>query len=87
MKEIKLEGRGITHKLIHISGSRYKLDTKYTYRIGMDKHGKCTFIDPAGGPFMDIGYMIDGMKVKSIYSNGEIEFEDDISGNKSAGAI
>jgi hypothetical protein len=34
------------------------------------------FVDPSGGPFISIGYMIEGRPVKRISSaNGEIFFE------------
>ena len=82
-KEIILEGRGVRHKLIHVEGNKYQLDTDFNYRVGFQNNeDDITFIDPAGGPFMHVGYEIDGRKIKKLYNGGIIEFEDDISGDK-----
>lgn len=78
--EIKLNSRGnIDNRLIQIEGKplKFKLETPFNYRIGFENDNieECTFIDPAGGPFIKVGSEIDGHKVKSIHGNGTIEFE------------
>ena len=78
--EIKLNSRyGIDNRLIQIDGklNRYRLSTKYNYRVGFedDNIEKCTFIDPDGGPFITVGSEIEGHRVRAIYDNGIIEFE------------
>lgn len=78
--EIKLKSRyKIDNRLVQIEGEslKYKLKTEFNYRVGIkdDTTKECTFIDPAGGPFISIGDEIEGHKVKTIYQDGIIEFE------------
>lgn len=77
--EIKLNSRyGFDNKLVQLEeGSlKFKLKTDYNYRVGFkDNPEECSFIDPNGGPFIEIGNEIEGHKVKAIYSNGIVEFE------------
>lgn len=76
-KVIKLQGRGVNHKLVHVEGNKYKLQTEFNYRVGFEKNeDDITFIDPAGGPFMHVGYEIEGRKIKKLYNEGIIEFEE-----------
>lgn len=83
-KEITLRGRGVKHKLLHIEDNKYQLETDFNYRVGFEKNeDDITFIDPAGGPFMHVGYEIEGRKIKKLYNKGIIEFEDDLSGDSS----
>lgn len=80
-KEIKLQSRGgVDNKLIHIEDNKYQLQTPYNYRIGFeqDPEKDIIFIDPAGGPFMQVGTEIDGRIIKMIYPKGIIEFENEI---------
>lgn len=77
---IKLNSRGGTNnKLVQINGEslKYKLETEFCYRVGFkdDSMKECSFIDPSGGPFITIGSVIEGHKVKAIYESGIIEFE------------
>lgn len=78
--EIQLNSRGgIDNRLIQIEGEplKFKLKTEFNYRVGFNDDGssECTFIDPAGGPFISIGNKIEGHIVKAIYGDGIIEFE------------
>lgn len=79
-KKIQLKSRGgLDNKLVQVEGEplKFKLETDYNYRIGFKDNNieECTFIDPAGGPFITVGSEIEGHKVKAIYGNGIIEFE------------
>lgn len=67
---------------MHLEGNKYKLETDFNYRVGFDDSMKCTFIDPAGGPFMYPGYEIEGREIKAIHDEAIIEFEDGISSDK-----
>ena len=78
--EIQLKSRGgLDNRLVQVEGEplKFKLETDYNYRIGFKDNNieGCTFIDPAGGPFITVGSEIEGHKVKAIYGNGIIEFE------------
>ena len=76
--EIQLNSRyGIDNRLVQVEGEplKYKLKTDLNYRVGFNDNKEYTFIDPAGGPFITIGSVIEGHKVKAIYENGVIEFE------------
>ena len=78
--EIQLESRGgLDNRLVQVEGEplKFKLKTDYYYRVGFkdDNIEECTFIDPAGGPFITVGSEIDGHIVKAIYGNGIIEFK------------
>ena len=79
-KKIQIKSRGgLDNKLVQVEGEplKFKLETDYNYRIGFKDNNieGCTFIDPAGGPFITVGSEIEGHKVKAIYGNGIIEFE------------
>lgn len=78
--EIQLKSRNnLNNKLVQAEGEplKFKLKTDYYYRIGFkdDNMEECTFIDPAGGPFIAVGDEVDGHKVKAIYNDGVVEFE------------
>lgn len=78
--EIQLESRGgLDNRLVQMEGEplKFKLETDYNYRVGFkdDNMEECTFIDPAGGPFIAIGSEIDGHIVKAIHESGIVEFE------------
>ena len=78
--EIQLKSRdNLNNKLVQVEGEplKFKLKTDYSYRIGFkdDNMEECTFIDPAGGPFIAVGDEVDGHKVKAIYNDGVVEFE------------
>ncbi len=80
-KEIQLHSRGgIDNKLVQIEGEplKFKLEAAYGYRVGFktDDEDDCTFIDPAGGPFITVGTNIEGYIVKTIFKDGTIEFEE-----------
>lgn len=82
---IELKARyGYVHQLKHIDGNLWKLefDPKsggYYRCIGFsgDEHvgPNISAIDPDGGPYIHIGYEIDGKIVKSITNDGIIELE------------
>ena len=79
-KKIQLKSRGgLDNKLVQVEGEplKFKLETDYNYRIGFKNNNieGCTFIEPAGGPFITVGSEIERHKVKAIYGNGIIEFE------------
>lgn len=59
------------------TSTKYQLHTKFSYRCGIteDTPDMYTFIDPSGGPFITLGYDIEGHKVKAIHSGAIIEFE------------
>lgn len=78
--EIQLKSRGgLDNRLVQVEGEplKFKLETDYNYRVGFkdDNMEECTFIDPAGGPFIAVGSEIDGHTVKAIYKSGIVEFE------------
>lgn len=79
--EIQLKSRyGVDNKLVRVdtdSSVFYKLITPHNCRVGISEEDpyKCTFVDPSGGPFIDIGYEIDGHKVKAIHAGFIIELE------------
>lgn len=78
--EIQLSSRGnIDNRLVQVEGEslKFKLKTEFNYRIGFkdDAMEECTFIDPAGGPFISVGSEVDGHIVKAIYKDGTVEFE------------
>lgn len=86
--EIKLKSR-YTHsdnRLVHIEGNRWKLKTDYNYRLIMYEDGSNIHsIDPEGGPMLSVGALVEGYRITKIYSNGEIEMENesDISCDRS----
>lgn len=78
--EIRLDSRGnIDNRLVQVEGEplKYQLKTEFNYRVGFrdENIDECTFIDPAGGPFITVGSEIDGHTVKAIHESGIIEFE------------
>lgn len=78
--EIQLNSRGgIDNRLVQVEGEplKFQLKTDFNYRVGFrdENIDECTFIDPAGGPFITVGSEIEGYKVKAIYRNGIVEFE------------
>lgn len=78
--EIQLNSRGnIDNRLVQVEGEplKYQLKTEFNYRVGFrdENIDECTFIDPAGGPFITVGSEIDGHIVKAIHKSGIIEFE------------
>lgn len=48
-------------------------DLKY-WRSGFANDGSIDFVDPSGGPFIDIGYQIDGREVIKIETGEQIIF-------------
>lgn len=79
--EIKLESRGnLENILVQTENNplRYKLRSEFCCRMGLnkDKPSEANFLDPAGGPFMTVGDIIDGHKIKAIYTDCTIEFEE-----------
>lgn len=78
---IQLESRNReNNKLIRVGDEnslRYKLDTEYNVRVGIikDDPTQYSFIDPSGGPFIEVGSKIEGHTVKAIYDDLTIEFE------------
>lgn len=79
--EIKLDSRyGEVNKLVRVGNEnslRYKLDTEFNVRVGVikDNPSQYSFIDPSGGPFIEVGSKIEGHTVKAIYDDLTIEFE------------
>lgn len=77
--EIKFKSRGgINNKLVQLKDEplKFQLKTDFPYRVGFDRtKDEYTFIDPAGGPFIEVGSEIDGHKVKAIHKGAIIEFE------------
>lgn len=61
------------------NSKKYLLKTDYSVRIGRDKDSESySFVDLSGGPFIQIGTVIEGMTVKSIKKSDKgvlIEFE------------
>lgn len=82
MDEIKLKSRyGDIHKLVKISDKDYRLELSNEYcRVGIieDNPDNYSFIDPSGGPFIEKGSKINGLKVNKIKKSNPgfiIEFE------------
>lgn len=78
--EIQLHSRGnIDNRLVQVEGNKYRLETSFNYRTGYKDYpeGEITFIDPAGGPFMTVGSVIEGHKIKALHKGSIIEFEDE----------
>lgn len=78
--EIKLYSRGgLDNRLVQMEEEplKFELKTDYNYRVGFkdDNMEECTFIDPAGGPFIAVGSEIEGHVVKAIHKSGIVEFE------------
>ena len=78
--EIQLNSRyNMDNRLVQVEGEplKFELKTDYNYRVGIIEENpeECSFIDPAGGPFITVGSKIDGHKVKTIHKDGIIEFE------------
>lgn len=71
MKTLHLNGRYYAHRLEEISSTDdtidfvFKSDTQYM-RVSSDKNNKIIFIDPEGGPLIDIGFKVDNMEVIDI---------------------
>lgn len=70
MKEIKLKSRyNRNNKLIQVSDKEYKLEVEFPYiRYGIieENESKYSFIDPEGGPSIELGSEIEGNIVKEI---------------------
>ena len=86
MEIIKLEARDRSNNYLeHKKDNDYILRCQYTYRIGFkDDINDLTFVDPSGGPFMEIGTPIGDRVVKAIKrdNNNQIIIElNDLSGN------
>ena len=78
--EIQLNSRGgIDNRLVQVEGEplKFQLKTDFNYRVGFrdENIDECTFIDPAGGPFITVGSEIEGHVVKAIHKSGIVEFE------------
>lgn len=78
---IRLQSRdGTDTKIVRIGrkGSKlYHLITEGTLRLGFrdEKQEEVVFIDPSGGPCINVGGQLMGKTVKKIYKTGVIEFE------------
>lgn len=87
MNIIKLQTHDNSNNYLEkITKNKYKLVSELPYfRIGYanNNHEDCFSIDPPGGPMICVGDIIEGLKVKAIYDNGIIDFEDDLSCNNS----
>ena len=86
MDIIKLESRDRSNNYLeHKKDNEYILRCQYQYRIGFkDNINDLTFVDPSGGPFMEVGTPIGDRAVKSIKrdSNNQIIIElNDLSSN------
>lgn len=75
---------GYIHRLVKIGDKKYRLEfdkkSTGTYRcIGFEGQSPMAefiyAIDPEGGPFLVVGTEIEGNIIKSITSDGLIEFE------------
>lgn len=74
MKEvIKLDSRypEDNNSLIRIGeegSKRYRLKTEFSFRCGLidDDPNKYSFVDPSGGPFMQIGSKVEDQTIKAI---------------------
>jgi len=77
--ELKMRNRnGVEYQFVKISDNTYTIIGDLQYwryggqegqeRIDYDNLG---FVDPSGGPFIGIGYRIEGRKVVRIRSQGE----------------
>lgn len=70
--------------LTHIDGNFYCLNSKFGHRLIFNSDGKTIdAIDPSGGPFLSVGDLIQGKKIKSISQTGILELEDVTTTNKS----
>lgn len=86
MKEeiIRLHSRdGSDNKLVRIGKEKsnfYMLISEYDCRVMFNPKDPddISAIDPSGGPYISIGAIINGYKVKKIYKSYVIEFEDGI---------
>lgn len=79
METIKLPNRyGLSVKLNYIGKNLWQLvlPENAIYRI-IGEPNNIYAIDPSGGPFISIGYKIDGKIVTSISSNGILTLEDE----------
>ena len=75
---IKLESRykDVDSDLIQIEDNKYLLNTNSEYvRLSRAENRTIYSIDLEGGPMIDVGYTIQGKKIKSIKSQYVIEFE------------
>lgn len=63
MKDIvTLPSRGENNYLEFLEGSTYLLHTEAdSVRVGYDEDNSIYFIDPSGGPYMDVGGMLAGV--------------------------
>lgn len=83
MKKIKLESRYIGDnnylEAVDDSSKKYLLKSDYAISVGIDKDSESySFVDPSGGPFIQVGTVIEDMTVKSIKQSDKgilIEFE------------
>lgn len=81
-KVIKLNSRYKTNNVLIRTDDKesliYKLKPEFECcRVGIieDNPDEYYFIDPSGGPFITKGTIINGHKVKAIYKDYLIEFE------------
>lgn len=78
MKTLTLPNRdGILVQLVPIKRGLYQLKfDANTMRIGSNEDGSINFVDPPGGPFINIGYKINRDKsVSRIYQDAGIKIE------------
>lgn len=78
MKTLTLPNRdGLLVQLVPIKRGLYRLEfDANTMRIGSNEDGSINFVDPSGGPFINIGYKINRDKsVSRIYQEDGIKIE------------
>lgn len=65
---------GDTYTLTKLNENLYKANLGEYYRIGYknDFGGDIEFVDPSGGPFINVGCDIKGREVTSIISDKEL---------------
>lgn len=61
--------------LKHLDGNKYLLESKFSYRIIFEPDGTVVAIDPSGGPFLELGSVVQNKKIKSISKTGMLELE------------
>ena len=67
MKDVKLYSRyGDRYTLKYIDDNHYMFERIPYLRIGYDKDDTIIFIDPPGGPFINMGYRIGSKFVSKI---------------------
>lgn len=61
-RKVTLPSRGENNYLEFLEGSTYLLHTEVdSVRVGYDEDNSIYFIDPSGGPYMDVGGILAGV--------------------------